>query len=52
MTHIEQLIWSMLNEMGIDLMNDSDKMKLCNEYVEHIKDKIKKGCVNHLIIKK
>lgn len=40
-THIEQLIWSMLEDMGIDLENDNDKAEICDKYIDHIKDKIK-----------
>lgn len=48
MTHIEQLIWSMLEDMGIDLENDNDKAEICDKYIDHIKDKIEKGYVNYL----
>ena len=44
MERIEQLIWSMLEDMGIDLENDNDKSEICDEYIDRIKDKIEKGC--------
>ena len=39
----------MLEDMGIDLENDNDKAEICDKYINHIKDKIKKGCVNYLV---
>ena len=51
MVDIEKLIWSMLEDMGVDLENDNDMAEICDKYIDHIEDKIEKGCVNYLVNK-
>lgn len=38
---VQELIWSMLEEMGVDLENNNDMAEICDKYTDLIKEKIK-----------
>ena len=44
MNTLEHLIYSMLEDMGIDLENDNDMAEICDKYIDII-NKYCDGCV-------